>query len=254
MAICKFDISGKTFVRKFEDAHSSPMTCAEIFCREKFYCVIGDCSGGLKLLNFECEDNNCRTIGKTFDSGHDEEFITSVCVNEASSKVISASTKSLVVWDLAGVKFSEVFEKNLPIKPLAIIENAHNGTTIWKILINDSDRHLYSVGQDKTLKIWDLGVGSQIKFLKSLTGSHDGELYSLGVDSENRRLFTTGLDKKIGVWNIDRDGGKGAGMPKSQNLILTCHDRRVWCMTVTKSYVFTGSYDKKVFRWRFKGP
>lgn len=190
----------------------------------------------------------------SFESGHDEDFISSVCVSEKGGKVVSGSTKSIVLWDFGGVKFSEVFEKNLPIRPMAVVENAHNGTTIWKILIDSSDKHLYSVGQDKTLKIWDLGVGGQIKFVKSLTGSHDGELYTLGIDSENRRLFTTGLDKKIGVWNIDKDGGKEAGMPKSQNLILTCHDRRVWCLAVTKSYVFTGSYDKKVFRWRFKSP
>jgi WD40 repeat protein len=230
------------------------MTCAAIFCREKFWCVIGDSCGGVRLVNFESEDWSGRVIGKGFESGHDEDFISCVCVSEVSGMVVSASIKSVVVWDLGGVRFDEVFEKNLVIRPMAVVENAHNGTTIWKILIDNSDRHLYSVGQDKTLKIWDLGVGGQIKFVKSLTGSHDGELYTLGIDSENRRLFTTGLDKKIGVWNIDRDGGKGAGMPKSQNLILTCHDRRVWCLAVTKSYVFTGSYDKKVFRWRFKGP
>jgi WD40 repeat protein len=36
MSICKFEISSKTFVRKFEGAHGEPMVCAEIFCSEKF--------------------------------------------------------------------------------------------------------------------------------------------------------------------------------------------------------------------------
>jgi WD40 repeat protein len=163
------------------------------------------------------DDKNSRAIGKDFDNDHDNTFITSICVGKTSGKVVSASTKNLILWDFGGVKNSEVFAMNPEIKSKFVIENAHNATTVWKILIDKSERLLYSTGQDKTLKIWDLENGYQIKFIKSLPGSHDGELYTMGMDFETKLLFTAGLDRKLGVWNIDKSNDQKSSLPKSQS-------------------------------------
>ena len=72
-----------------------------------------------------------------------------------------------------------------------------------------------SVGQDRTLRLWDLDTGEEVK---SFTG-HTGEVVSVAVHPDGKRVVTGSRDKTARVWEIPPAPGTPA--PRGQVVLDT---------------------------------
>ena len=91
-----------------------------------------------------------------------------------------------------------------PVSELRRFEGHESGEVRSVVALPDA-RRLLSAGQDKTLRLWELETGREIRRTAS-----SGQLLALALSADGRRALSGGTDKTIQLWDV----GSGAELKR----------------------------------------
>ena len=113
----------------------------------------------------------------------------------------------------------------------------HSGE-VYALAVTPDGRQVVSGSQDKTLKVWDLEIGSE---LRTLSG-HSGAVWAVAVTPDGRQVVSGSGDKTLKVWDLETG---------SELHTLSGHSDWVNAVAVTPDgrQVVSGSADKTLKVW-----
>jgi len=97
-------------------------------------------------------------------------------------------------------------------------------------------RTVVSGSYDHTLRVWDIETGTCTWVL---TG-HSGKVYSLALDLDHHQVFSGSMDGTIRCWDINNGNCKS---------VMQGHTSLVGLLSLSSSYLVSGSADAVVFVW-----
>lgn len=141
------------------------------------------------LMNFDSKSNDAKILN-VFDAH--ENFIESLKVykhgqiyNRKNIAVTASRDKTIDVWDyMTGELIVEFKGHENWVRDIAIIEDSHL---------------VMSVGEDKTIRVWDLAKKKQIYVMPN---AHEHFILSLDYHNEYRVVATGSVDKQAKIWKI----------------------------------------------------
>jgi WD40 repeat protein len=71
---------------------------------------------------------------------------------------------------------------------------------VWSVVYSPDGRYLASGSWDKTIKIWEVATGKE---LRTLTG-HSQTVFSVVYSPDGRYLASGSADKTIKIWRVGR--------------------------------------------------
>ena len=106
------------------------------------------------------------------------------------------------------------------------------------VAISSNNRWIVSGSFNKTILIWDIETGEELKILKG----HDAEVESIAISPNNRRIISGSYDKTIRIWDIETN---------EKLRTLKGHERDIYCVDidVSNQYIVSGSEDRTVRVW-----
>jgi WD40 repeat protein len=139
-----------------------------------------------------------------------------------------------------------------PTNPISIIASIPSGVLLQKTLIGHSSsvnavaispdgKILASGSRDKTIKLWNLVTGEQIR---TFTG-YSNSVYSVAISPDGKTLASGSDDKTIKLWNL-------ATGEKIRT--FTGHSEKVWSIAISPDgkTLASGSGDFTIKIWRLK--
>jgi WD40 repeat protein/tRNA A-37 threonylcarbamoyl transferase component Bud32 len=102
---------------------------------------------------------------------------------------------SLCIWDVG--------------KPVSMLSlKAHNaaGLHTYAAVFSPDGRQVASLGEDKTVRLWDAATGKELLTLKG----HDGAIRSVAFTPDGKQLVTASEDKTIRIWDVAVEGEAAA--------------------------------------------
>ncbi len=117
------------------------------------------------------------------------------------------------------------------------VSRGHSGE-VYALAVTPDGRQVVSGSQDKTLKVWDLEIGSE---LRTLSG-HSGAVWAVAVTPDGRQVVSGSGDKTLKVWDLETG---------SELHTLSGHSDWVNAVAVTPDgrQVVSGSADKTLKVW-----
>jgi serine/threonine protein kinase len=133
---------------------------------------------------------------------------------------------------------SVVPQINSSVSPLDKTLTGHSGQ-VYSLAYSPDGRYLASGSKDRTIKIWEVATGKQ---LRTLTG-HSSQVRSVVYSPDGRYLASGSQDNTIKIWEVAT--GK-------ELRTLTGHPETVFSVVYSPDgrYLASGSVDKTIKIWR----
>ncbi|WP_300453540.1 caspase family protein [Accumulibacter sp.] len=97
-------------------------------------------------------------------------------------------------------------------KPVFTIDPGVHAGNAYRLATTPDERHLVSVGLDKTIRVWDVDSGRQVRrLILPVAGRHDGLLYALSLSPDGRlaavggSLYSFGKGRSVAIVSL-QDG------------------------------------------------
>ncbi|MDZ8228113.1 MAG: WD40 repeat domain-containing protein, partial [Nostoc sp. ChiVER01] len=109
---------------------------------------------------------------------------------------------------------------------------------VWSVSFSPDGKTLASGSDDKTIKLWNLDTGKEIR---TLTG-HDNFVWSVSFSPDGKTLASGSEDKTIKLWNLET---------AKEIHTLTGHDNPVYSVSFSLDgkTLASGSRDKTIKLW-----
>jgi WD40 repeat protein len=122
-------------------------------------------------------------------------------------------------------------------RPELTVQTGHNGW-VESVAISPDSKVLASGSDDKTIKLWDIATGAQ---LRSLEG-HTSAVFSVAFSPDGKTLASSSDDKTIRLWNV----ATGAQLRALEG---HTHDVRSVAFSPDGKTLASGSDDKTIKLW-----
>jgi guanine nucleotide-binding protein subunit beta-2-like 1 protein len=122
-------------------------------------------------------------------SGH-SNWVTSLAASHENPNILLSGSrdKSVMVWDLTpGEDSPGVAKKRL---------TGHN-QAVQDLVTSSDGQFALTASWDKTMRLWDLNMGSSVRSFQG----HTGDVHSVAFSSDNRQIVSGSRDKTIRLWN-----------------------------------------------------
>lgn len=245
----KLDRSGQ-FVR-----HRGPVTCvAGIPGRNA--AVSSAYDGAVAYIDLACREVELL--------GYHDHLVNRIRVNSAGTRAASSSSDySVYLWDLQSRQRERVLLGHSDdVEDFAFVDE-HTGVSVsrdWRVIVWNLDNgsirriieghekdvlsvvcsgaHIYTSGDDMTLRVWDLENGNQVK----MWGPFENETDSCAIDPQRVRAILGCDDGVIRVFDIN-SGNTVAEIPAHRSGI-----KMVATSPVTGD-ILSAAYDQRILVW-----
>ena len=197
-------------------------------------------------------------------AGH-EGAVLSVSFSPDGKVLMSGGTdKTFRVWNPSNGKELAYFENGGAVRDTEIAPDGRfyiaaegNGLLAWKTTstaavrtytgyggfvhtacFSPDGKTIAAAGQDKTIRIWNLGDGKELHSISA----HASTIYSLVYSPDGKQLCSGGFDKIVKLWNASN----GIELRKFQG-----HTEGIFCLRFSPDggQLFSGSSDLTIRRW-----
>lgn len=197
-------------------------------------------------------------------AGH-EGAVLSVSFSPDGKVLMSGgSDKTFRAWNLSTGKSLAYFENDGAVRDTELAPDGRfyiaaegDGLLAWKttstaavrtytgyggfvhtVCFSPAGKTIAAAGQDKTIRIWNLGDGKELHSIKA----HASTIYSLAYSPDGKQLCSGGFDKIVKLWNASN----GIELRKFQG-----HTEGVFCLRFSPDgeQLFSGSSDLTIRRW-----
>jgi len=126
-------------------------------------------------------------------------------------------------------------------KPQVVVQTNHFSET-WSVAFSPDGRLIASGSDDKTIKLWDIETGRQ---LRTLWG-HVDAVWSIAFSPDGKKIISGSSDKTVKVWDVQT----GRELES-----LTGHSKLVKTVAFSPNgrLIVSGSYDKTIKLWDVVG-
>ena len=111
--------------------------------------------------------------------------------------IICRKTGSLpvpILWGLAVFLLLPHYSLAQSEKPRLIIDSGGHMAPVSALFFSPDGRRLYSVSQDKTVRVWDVETGGMVRVLRGQIGpGHQGKLYAAALSRDGKTLALGGF-------------------------------------------------------------
>lgn len=155
--------------------------------------------------------------------GH-RNWVWDVALSPDGQLLATASRdRSICIWS---VETGECLRK---------IESAHEGTVRALAFFPNNDR-LVSVGQDQTLRFWEVHDAAEVGVLRGYSAA----IWSIEPGRTSSEILSGGDDAAVRVWDL-RSGNCKA--------VMRGHEGRIWSVTSSGALAASGSSDRTARIW-----
>lgn len=199
-------------------ASEHPLTCLAL-SHSGVYVYSGDSSGQFKIIN-----------STRFTQTHSQHFstrsISSIQITKDDSlAILSSKDGKLHIYNL---------ESHHSVYSITLHSSA-----ITSLALSTCNKYIYSGSEDSCIKIWNI----QEQFEEFQIKAHNESVTCLHVNAVNGLILSGSKDESINLW-----------VSKDKYLIkkLSGHDRQIFTVTSSSSFIATGSADQSVIVWDYK--
>ncbi len=122
-------------------------------------------------------------------------------------------------------------------KPELVVQTGHT-YTVWSVAFSPNGKILASGSGDRTIKLWNVETGQEIK---SLTG-HSGWVYSAAFSPDGKTLASGSSDNSIKLWNVE-SGQELKSLAGHSSLVSSV------AFSPDGKIIASGSADKSIKLW-----
>ncbi len=143
----------------------------------------------IKIWNIQTEQNIAF-------KAHSTTFLRNLTTNACGNLISAAQETSIKIWDISHILKNPEISNSTPEPICKRLLTGHLGPVICLKVINNDI--LASGSKDKTIKLWDMGLGICVI---TLIGHRDF-VFDLDL-TDDGRLISCSFDKTIKIWNIE---------------------------------------------------
>jgi WD40 repeat protein len=115
-----------------------------------------------------------------------------------------------------------------------------HGDIVHSVAFSPDHQTAASGSADKTIRIWNLADGKQLKSINA----HGSSVYCVAYSPDGTQIASGGFDKLVKVWNV----ADGAEVKK-----LEGHEEGVFCLAYdSDGNILSGSSDRSIRKWNVK--
>lgn len=101
-------------------------------------------------------------------------------------------------WTRAIAQEAQPATKQTTDKPILVLEAGGHTALVRKVVFSPDGKELYSVAEDKTIRVWDVASGAPLRVLRPPMGiGRDGKLYAAALSPDGSTLAVAGAGVKI---------------------------------------------------------
>jgi len=170
--------------------------------------IISECEKNfVKVWQLDLKDiSSYSKVSVKYLHGHKKE-VTAVVLSKDQQRVFSASEdRTIKMWHVSTGKCVKTFSGHIGcVNSLALDEtgcfsppNQRGEKANFVDEEKEDYMYVFSGSRDKTIKMWDVSTGENIK---TFTG-HEGWVTTVVISADRRYIFSGSRDKTIKMWNI----------------------------------------------------
>jgi WD40 repeat protein len=132
--------------------------------------------------------------------------------------------------------------------PRLLIDSKGHSGKVNVVLFRTTTDELISLGDDKTIRFWDIHSGELIRTLRGEIGDGDGELFAGSLSLDDRYLAVGGFDRENTIRVIDLEVGRVCA-------VLRGHGNSILALDFSDdgNWLASGSSDSTVRIWNLSG-
>jgi len=104
----------------------------------------------------------------------------------------SVGNKDFIIWDAITGRIIHTFSGHKDI--------------IRSVAFSPDSRYIASGSQDKTIKLWDVSNGSEIRSFSGHLSGHKGIIYSIAFSPDGKYILSGSNDKTLKLWDVESGG------------------------------------------------
>ncbi|WP_425475835.1 protein kinase domain-containing protein [Fischerella sp. JS2] len=143
-------------------------------------------------------------------TGHSSWVISVAISPDGKTLANGSSDNTIKLWNLAAGEQIHTFTEqqsnrnSLTRTGFVAVAFSPDGKTLasgsydWSSIELDDEKYLASGSTDRTIKLWNVATGKQIR---TLTG-HSDSVYSVAISPDGKTLASSSIDKTIKIWRL----------------------------------------------------
>jgi WD40 repeat protein len=147
-----------------------------------------------------------------------------------------------LLFSLLALPLSWVCSQDGP--PRLLIDSKGHSGKVNKVLFRTTTNELISLGDDKTIRFWDIHSGELVRTMRGEIGDGDGELFAGALSKDDRYLAVGGFDPEDTIRVIDLEIGKVCAVLRGHGNSINSLD-----FSDDGNWLASGSSDKTIRIW-----
>ncbi|MCS7003694.1 MAG: caspase family protein [Cytophagales bacterium] len=194
------------------------------------------------------------------ENGLKNALLVSGTTKTPCSKQLPTYTKSLAYWTLDAYSIDILAEQvakrvtpkvaaQVVFRPSVVVEPQKHTDEIMSILFSQSLNVIITLSKDKTIRLWDVETGENIRTIRTYsTSTEEGQFFRAVLSPDGKRIYAGGF--------MDKNKGAFVGSIKVYDLtngellgVLDGSPQSINTIACSQEFLASGNNDKSLYIW-----